>query len=357
MITQLVVRNTVDADTLRKHLNQRRMINRAREKLELHSCELLWGREFQNEKERADVLLKRGVQQIISNNMCDNMKAPMGNPAKPALTARSSFNMYFGANVGFSSGFSVTRAAYATHSGSASIGLDPRFATLNYLNPVLEELRGLVEKRVTRHYSGKEMDYNCNFNHISIKVYFNQKRTNEHTDIEFNKKHTDAKVGNSQVPGTPVAIMCLGDDKYLKFIKYKVKRKGSHVRKKKVLTFLQTQRKIIILDPRDEFLNDNKCYWKHKSALVDERNGVCVALMFRVVQATLNVYAHNNRIVGAKVPGTGAKERQLNIGWKAIANNAEYAEECKCIKTKIVNRMSKYWKEDEVYGEARRFTS
>ncbi len=326
-----------------KHSNEKRRVRRAQCNMKLYSCELPWGKSYSVAQKRTDKLVKVIVKRIVLNNMIDNMKAPMGNPAQPALFAPSAFNIYFGANVGATTVGCVKRAAYATYSGNASIGLDPRFAILNHIDSEMEELRYLIQNHVMRHYKDSEDPVDCNFNHMSVKVYYNKKRINAHTDIEFNKQHTKPKDSNSQVPMTPVAIMCLGDEKYLQFIKFEGAGKGKQVTQQRGLTFLQERRKIIVLDPRDEYLDPCGTYWKHRSTLMDADNGVCVSLMFRVVKAELNVRCENNRIVNAKVGGTGAKKRQFDKGWRKIGNNKKYTEKCKCIEGKIVSAMSKYW--------------
>ena len=325
----------------------KRKIRYALVKQKIYSQELHWGKEGHTSRQKFNRLLSNSVQKIVANHLKDNMKAPFNNPAKPALFAPSSFNIYFGDNIGTPvKRRQVVRAAYATNSGALSIGLDPRHAKLNYMYPALSDLRDIVREKMKEHYSSSP-HINCDFNHVSVKVYFQGKKTKAHTDIEFNWQHTQPKLGNSQVPSTPVAIVCLGDDKYLKFIEYCGEGKGEKVLDKKSceksITFLQKNRSIIVLDPRDEELNERNTFWKHKSELEDPKNGVSVSLMFRVVQASTLVHSDTGFLVNPKVPGTGVKEKQFDKGWREIKKNGTYRIRHDTILKEICSALAEHY--------------
>jgi len=93
--------------------------------------------------------------------------------------------------------------------------------------------------------------FDCEINHVSGKGCWNKKKTNLHTDIEFDKLH-NPKADNSQKANAPVATVCFGDPKVLSFVQFEGPGKGKRVPGMPPLHFLQTCCKIIILDPRDE---------------------------------------------------------------------------------------------------------
>lgn len=304
-----------------------------------------WGKGGHSLRRKFNNLLSSSVHTIVMEHLKDNMKAPFNNPAKPALFAPSSFNIYFGDNIGppVKRGRQIVRAAYATNSGASSIGLDPRHATLNYMFPALSNLRDMVRERVKKHFASSLPNINCDFNHVSVKVYFKGNKTKEHTDIEFNRKHTEPKVGNSQVPSTPVVMVSLGDDKYLHFSEYWGEGKGVKVSPQKSKKFLQQSRSMFILDPRDEELNDKCTFWKHKSDQINKHDEVTITLMFRVVQATVLVHSDNGLLVNPKVPGTGVKKKQFDKGWKTIKNDCTYSGKRDTIVKGIQSTIAKYY--------------
>jgi len=121
------------------------------------------------------------------------------------------------------------------------------------------------------------------------------------------------KASNSQQPGTPVAIAVLGDPKLLTFLMYQGEGKGEKVPTVKPLTYYQKSGMLIILDPRDEYLNEKGMYWKHRADLVDPKEGVSISLMFRVVRVEENVDPVTGFVVDPVVPGgAGQKRKQFN---------------------------------------------
>ena len=293
--------------------------------------------------------LHKCVDIIVNNYIHDNMKAPGSNPAKPALFSPSSFNIYFGKDICVVEDGSCVRTAYATGSGSSSIGLDPRYAKIEKMFPELEELCSIVNKMVNRHYERQGLQhFCCRMNHVSVKVYFQGKRTNEHTDIQFDRRHEAPVENNLQIPGTPVGIAMAGDTKYLKFHQYKWNAKGGKdlkgefVKTKRQLNMIQNNNSLIVLDPRDEYLDKTGTYfWKHSSQLKDERNGVAITLMFRCVSGRKLVHEDGD-FVDKTIPGTGRKKKQFDDGWRKLRQNfAAYncsKEECLLLLQKLANK-------------------
>lgn len=322
-------------------------LQRARNDGIFHSTALSFSSDKQGRRDRAAFksMLKKSSMYIVKNHLDDNMKAPRNNEAQSALQAKASFDIYFSYNIADTDlpGF-VVRSNYGSFSGDLSIGLDPRHSTINKIFPDLHQLCMLIRKHVMRHYQKRGECYNCEFNQVSIKLYFNEKQTNEHTDIEFNNTHTAPLETNSQVPNTPVAIAVFGDTKFLQFIQYKQQGK-KETRTGKSVTFVQESGALMVLDPKDEELNGlDNTFWKHAARLENQKHGVSISLMFRVVQSQRTVHAETGKYYKPTVCGTGLKEAQFDRGWSEIVENnvEEYNETCKRIREKIVNRLSLY---------------
>ena len=177
----------------------------------------------------------------------------------------------------------------------------------------------------------------------SSTVYRGSK-TKEHTDTEFNQEHTAPKSTNSQVPGTPVAMVTLGDPKYIEFVQYWGGGRGAKVLPEKKVPFTQKTRSMIVLDPRDEELSPQGTYWKHKSEQIDKQEGVTISLMFRVVQARVKVHGKSGLLVNPVVPGTGKKEKQLDAGWKKLKKDGSYSAKCEELLHEIRSKLSGYYK-------------
>jgi len=310
----------------------------------LRTCRVQFNEHTQRaERRRFKYLLKKVVKNIVLNHLQDNVKAPHCNRGKSALLLPSSFDIYFGQNIQITSDGYVTRTAYGTGTGATTISLDPRYATIKYLFPDLEELRALVEKKSKQHYQEQKRDVNCSYNHVSVKLYFNKKKTGEHTDISFGPKHARPTRDNSQVPGSSVAIATLGDTKLLKFIQYQVGA-GKQKRTNKKVTMVQESGSLIMMDPDDEFLSKDNTFWKHRSDLVNGSEDVCISLMFRVVQSERAVEPLNGKFREKTIPDEWTKAR-LDHGWDLINDDREsYDNICQRIYSKINNKLSSYWK-------------
>jgi hypothetical protein len=277
------------------------------------------------------------------------MKAPGSNEASPALLTPSSFDIYFGENISKPSSDVVVRSAYAMGSGQGSIGLDPRHKKFRHIFPKLSQLRDLLKWQVERHYAEQQMDVNCNFNQVSVKIYFNNKKTNIHTDTQFDNNHV-AVESNSQVPQTPVVIATIGDNKLLTFEEFSRsvcgEKKVVHVSKgTRELKFYQKSGSIFLMDHRDEEINKNGMFWKHSSHLEDGKNGCSISILFRVSQVSAVVIPGVDNLANPVMYGAGKKEQQFNRGWRLMRNPTYrkwYEEEVRKIEAKINTMVLKY---------------
>ena len=119
----------------------------------------------------------------------------MHNKPRSALFVPSSFDLYFGDNIA-TDAKNVRRTACAQGSGVRSIGLDPTHAVVHPIFPELSELRDMVKKALKDHYArrGEAGLFDCEVNHVSGKGHWNKKKTNDHTDMEFDNDHNPKAV-------------------------------------------------------------------------------------------------------------------------------------------------------------------
>ena len=178
-------------------------IRRARKKGAFHGGCFRWSHTQKYQRKRFKDLLQKCAWEILNRYTIDNVKCSMANPAIMALFAPSSFDIYFGDNVVLK-GNKMVRTAYAQGSGVNSIGLDPRHAKVHHLFPQLSDLRKLVIAAVKQFYADQNEFgiFHCEFNHVSVKLYFNNKKTGWHVDVTQDKKTREAKTDNSQMPNT-----------------------------------------------------------------------------------------------------------------------------------------------------------
>jgi len=112
----------------------------------------------------------------------------------------------------------------------------------------------------------------CQFNHVSVKLYFDNNKMGFHMDVTHDCKTGKAKANNSQQTKTPVAIVSFGDVKMLEFMKHY--SDGAKVLSTELWQFLQTSGKMIILDPRDEEFDSKIAHWMHRSQMIDKKTSV-----------------------------------------------------------------------------------
>jgi len=328
------------------HANNER-IRRARERSDFHGGYFRWSHTQHYQRKRFRDLLQKCVWEIVNKYTVDNVKCSMANPAMMALFSPSSFDIYFGDNL-LLKGNKMVRTAYAQGSGVNSIGLDPRYAKVHHLFPQLSDLRKLVIAAVKQFYADNNEFglFFCEFNHVSVKLYFNNKKTGWHVDVTQDKATRKAKTNNSQMPNTPVAIVTFGDAKVLEFMKRY--SKNSKVVPEEVLRFFQTTGTVVILDPRDEEYDQKLAHWMHRSYLLDKEDGVSIALMFRVVQKWVTVKPATATVVDGKVGGDGIKKRKMDAARNQLENRtgpyADYDERHEVIFKKIRTSFNKHSK-------------
>jgi len=321
----------------------RQRIRRHKMRGTLHSGYLRFPRSENWQRRKVKAAINKCAKIICDSYLLDNIKAPLNNPGKSALLANVAFDIYFGDNKEDLGLGKFRRTAYATGSGQSTIGLDPRHKKIHCMFPELSDLRNSIKERVRKYYKDQncQLYQNCDFNHVSCKLYFHKKVTRPHTDIQFDKGHQKPTANNSQKPMTPVVIVTFGDSKILEFQKHS--SDGEAAFPEVIVPFVQKNGCLIILDPRDEYLDAKLEYWKHSSQLLKLNEDVSLSMMFRVVQATVDVY-EDGRLVNPTVWGTGKKEKQLNDGWEWLQKNkTEYDQKCSDIHSEILDRFSKYF--------------
>ena len=244
-------------------------------------------------------LTKRCAKTITDQYMVDQLKGPMNNKPKPDSISRASNNYYFGQNHRHADNGNkgtIFRAAYAVGSGNRSIGLNPKTFVINQIFPDLASLVAEITKVIRLKTEWK----NASFNQVSVKLYYTffdekgkpvRKFTNWHVDITSDSETGLPKSDNSQTPGTPVAILTFGDEKSLLF-----RRQYGHNDPVPgtEIEFPQSNGTLIMLDGRDERLDDDGSCWWHKSS---HSQGVTFSFMFRNVQMYMEVDAITGRIV------------------------------------------------------------
>ena len=349
-IRSLKVTNGKSRKPQRQRINAKAPSNRFKLRRAIVMSELLTRPCYFNEKkerstrDRIRRLLRLSVKTIVNNYMRDNMKAPMHMPGKPALFTPSSFDIYFGEDIEIKDdGKTSVRTAHATGSGARTIALDPRHAFIAEVFPDLKKLMTEMTELCKSHCKD-DKTMNCDFNHVSVKLYYNDKTTGEHTDIEFDKNHKPHK-NNSQVPNTPVVIATFGDTKLLTFRKYRIDKDKNHHSTNRTLVFKQKSGSIIIMDPRDEYpAKGSHYYWKHGANLENGKEGVSVSLMFRVVRSQKEVFRDTGEYVDKTVFGSGVKEQQFDEAWRRIRENwTACTKEKKEVMAKIIDRLNHYW--------------
>jgi hypothetical protein len=280
----------------------------------------------------------------------DDLKAPLGNPAKPASISPASMNFYFGTNVSKAEEW-IERTAYAVGTGTYSIGLNPITRKVHSIFHEMSQLMALVNSVVR-----KKPSLAClftptqYFNHCSVKIYFTyrdlngdlkRKQTDWHTDVSYDKVTGEPKPDNSQVAGTPVAIATFGDPKELQFIRHEVGRtKGDP---KTLLKFTQPNATLFIMHPADEAIDLNlRKYWKHKSEMCNGpsiENNVTFSFVFRVVQPTVEVNLADDTLVNKECGEERMK--RFDAGQRILRTKA-YVLATKEIEAKMKSVFERY---------------
>jgi|AntRauTorcE11897_2_1112592.scaffolds.fasta_scaffold01693_5 hypothetical protein len=334
-----------DEKTKKEIERYNKIILKAQRRGDFYSCILRFDQKSKSIRTTFMKKLETSVMWILENSIHDNMKAPQGNKATSAFVySKASFDAYYGINKRkcIQSGI-VARSAYATGSGVTSIGLDPRNAIVHHMFPDMYDMMTIMKDRVILHYEKEfgvgRVPFDCNFDKVSAKGYYNDKTTREHSDISFDSQRRVPLCNNSQKPDTPVVIAMFGDPKYLEFIKYD--GPGKNTQTGVTLIFWQTTGLLVLLDPRDEYFHEKReHYWKHRSYLADGKNGAAFTFMFRVSNKTVDVHAVSGLLYAPQVGGTGKKRKQFDSGWEWMEKNIDvYMEDHLETLQKLKRRM------------------
>ena len=214
-----------------------------------------------NERRYLQRLLKKCACGIYKDNFEDDLKAPNSNKPASALLARTSFNIYFGTNVAVKDN-TILRAAYGAGSGGSSIGLNPKTMRVYPFFPDLTELMNFATRMLQDDPDWGDIMEVHPFNFCNVKVYYPyrnadgnlvKKTTEFHCDVTRSDDNT-AKDDNSQLPGTPVAILTFGDQKFLKFMRHYFD--GTKMMHSEIV-YDQKSGSFIVLDGRDEEIGPN----------------------------------------------------------------------------------------------------
>ena len=220
------------------------------------------------------------------------------NDAHSAMLAKAAFNIFFGCNVGVveeRDNTTMKRPAYGFGSGSNTIGLNPRTLRINPIFPLMSTMIHHITKVVkTKLPEWVPVLNETPFNFCDMKAYYGiwndvtrtyqqKKACGWHRDVTYSKNGVPHK-NNSQIAGTPVAILVFGSEKNLWFRRHcgKVHYHNS------IIHFRQTSGSLFILDPRDEQTNSHGEFWKHMSNMA-QPDGISFSFTFRCVKNTINV--------------------------------------------------------------------
>jgi hypothetical protein len=296
-------------------------------------------------------ILHKCAKEIHRNYFRDDLKAPMGNKAKPAFLSKPSVNVYFGTNLE-DKGTTMQRASYGFGSGRGSIGLNP--LTMR-IHPLFEEMLKLMDHttRIVRRNPrwNKQMGMH-HFNTCSVKIYYKfrdcngklvGKTTSWHVDVTTDPSTGNAKSDNSQVPGTPVATVTFGASKDLI-----MKRWGWMGSDGKLdfdpgseITFRQHNGFVFVLDGEDERCGKEEgLHWMHMSKLDNSSpEDVTFSFSMRAVQMSTEVKKSNSMLAHPKL---GPIKRLHFLAGEKHLHTQHYIQEVANIHTKIDKCIDKY---------------
>ena len=227
---------------------------------------------------------------LVWSKAQDDLKAPMNNEANPAMFSPASLNLYFGQNTK-AEGQTLRRTAYGTGSGATSIGLNPETMKIHHIFPQLASLvREVTKVLVSKDSAWARHLEEHPFNFVGIKIYYTYRKqdgtlvrkcTRYHVDVTRNRKTGEPMPNNSQVPGTPVAILTYGASKNLWFRRQKTKQLHNPT---SLIHFLQRSGSLFVLDGRDEELDKHGYHWRHMSDMGPDTEGITYSFSLRSVQ-------------------------------------------------------------------------
>ena len=337
----LNMKGMANKQTLDKYRHKLRVA--AKEGKVPYSREYHFGTKNKRDRRRVTILLNKCMREIGKKYVHHvDMKAPTGCPAAPASFTPSSFNIYFGRNLKKDTATgAIERTAYATGSGFGSIGLDPRTMKLFHMFPELDEMAKLMTDLMNKDPDFEQQMGGRSFDVVSVKGYWDGKETNWHQDIQLKADGTPEE-SNSQIPGTPVAIVTYGDPKNLWFgIRHHPPFGVKVPIKDTVLRLQQLHGSVSVLDGRDEKLRSDGTTVIHKSDRKYQKpNGVTFSLLFRCSAASVWVHPTEHTLIN---PPPMGPDRQAKFDEAAaIMKTEEYKTAQAALLEKIANMITDY---------------
>jgi hypothetical protein len=263
----------------------------------------------------------RRLLTVIHSSYQDVIKWPYKMPSvkpRPALFFEGGPNMYFGRDKGRKREGTVHRFAYATGSGTNTIGINPTELRIYPWCVELDELWKAVLLSLPKWM--KAVPWNA----VSCKFYDCYQESWKNGPAASNKKHVhcglhrdvqwkiDGRVADdsSQIPGTPVLICSFGGKKMLWFkkkIRGLLPADGGTV--EDFTKFLQSESSCIILHPSDEKWckrPDNLYQTFLHHTKFDEKlcgnDQMIATIMFRCVRKTVRVSVADGYLSDVPIP-------------------------------------------------------
>jgi hypothetical protein len=282
--------------------------------------------------------LRRVYHDVFFGDLVHNwqLKKPQGGKLVPEILSGTCIDMYYGKNVDDQPPNlppnQVLRYAYATGTGTGTIGQDPH---TRQILPWKSDFTDLVEygkeavKQKSFYTEAEKLEIirrldNCNG--ASVKWYLNvvtpegkteEKTTSWHADNLYKKTdNTPIQGANSQVDNSHVAIMTWGGQKRF----YMGKGEGpKHVNGNTCFYWDQCTSKMILLHGNDEKwiqgtlppLRHFHCSGMHPDAM----DKVVMSIMFRHIEATALVDRETNRLINPPVRADIAEFDAIHDTW------------------------------------------
>jgi hypothetical protein len=223
----------------------------------------------------------------------DDLKAPMGCAARPAMFSPAALNFHFGDNIKGVSG--MERTAYGLGSGALTCGLNPDTMKIHPMPPELVVLRNEATKILSsKSEKWKKVLTENPLNFCNVKHYYSyrhrngklvKKRIGWHGDCSYNRNTKKPLSNNSQVPGSLTVLLTFGAPKNLWFRRQRTKKDYDP---NSLLHFQQKSGSLFCLDGRDEKVSNDGYSWVHCSDMA-EQDGITFTFAFHCVQRSLEV--------------------------------------------------------------------
>ena len=280
----------------------------------------------------------------------DDLKAPMGNKAKPAFFSPASTNFYEGSNLSRNEDGTLERVTYGNGSGGNSIALNPRtlkirpihiqsVRLMKLVTEVIANERPDLKPRLLKHpfnsphqkmYHEYVGTYKVRGQLVKKKV---RKSTGWHVDTTYSKSGNPME-NNSQVPGSLVAILTLGASKNLWFRRH---LSSKEYKDSTLIHFLQSHGTLYVMDTACEKPDENGWHWRHMSDMTKE-GGITFSYIFRCVQNKETVEP-NGALTQPHI--TSHKEKTFAEG-EDIFNSDEYKTQREQLNKEMVQFFQTY---------------